>query len=96
MHKSSFGHYLQIIFSERAGDLGKQIMARNKEQWIIGVTNSENEDIDQDDNIREEDDDVIKLTDVFKCLHIATLTNDVPNFKENFINDRHNQLKVGL
>ena len=45
MHKSSFGHYLQIIFSERAGDLGKQIMARNKEQWIIGVTNYENEDI---------------------------------------------------
>ena len=70
-------------------------MERNKEQWIIGVTNTEN--IEEDSDIdREEQEDVIKLTDVFKCLHIATLTNDVPNFKENFINDRHNQLKVVL
>ena len=42
----------------------------------------------------DEEDKLISLTDIFKCLHISTLTNDMVQFKEQFTNDRHDQLKV--
>ena len=72
-------------------------MRKNRKQFYLDQTL--NESVDSETSLDEAAEDMdadglVNLRDIFKCCHIATLNNEVPQFKEQFINDRHNQLKV--
>ena len=72
-------------------------MRKNRKQFYLDQTL--NESVDSETSLDEATEDLdadglVNLRDIFKCCHIATLNNEVPQFKEQFINDRHNQLKV--
>ena len=72
-------------------------MRKNRKQFYLDQTL--NESVDSETSLDEAAEDLdadglVNLRDIFKCCHIATLNNEVPQFKEQFINDRHNQLKV--
>ena len=79
-------------------------MRKNRKQFYLDQTINESVDSTTDDSLDMSLDDttedgldhdgLVNLRDIFKCCHIATLNNEVPQFKEQFINDRHNQLKV--
>ena len=75
-------------------------MRKNRKQFYLDQTLNESVDSETSlDDTATEDldaDGLVNLRDIFKCCHIATLNNEVPQFKEQFINDRHNQLKVSL
>ena len=80
-----------------AAEVGKELMRKNRKQFYLDQTL--NESVDSDTSLDEaaealDADGLVNLRDIFKCCHIATLNNEVPQFKEQFINDRHNQLKV--
>ena len=69
----------------------KYCKLKNIKRFYLDQTLTE-EDSEADEV--DEEDKLISLTDIFKCLHISTLTNDMVQFKEQFTNDRHDQLKV--
>ena len=80
-----------------AAEVGKELMRKNRKQFYLDQTL--NESVDSETSLDEAAEDLdadglVNLRDIFKCCHIATLNNEVPQFKEQFINDRHNQLKV--
>ena len=81
-----------------AAEVGKELMRKNRKQFYLDQTLNESVDSETSlDDTATEDldaDGLVNLRDIFKCCHIATLNNEVPQFKEQFINDRHNQLKV--
>ena len=127
-HVSCHIFFLTVVMNiyprDKAGQLGKHIMAASKQQFYLDQTiESTSSEVDSEvdnetkngtlcvDYLRGEscdgtcnrnhtgrisDDVVVELTDIFKCFHMATLTNGVAEFKEQFINDRHNQLKVSI
>ena len=76
-----------------AGQIGKTVIERHRKKFYLdqtladdGVGESDSDDVDAEERL-------ISLTDIFKCLHISTLTNDMAPFKDQFTNDRHDQLK---
>lgn len=80
-----------------AAEVGKELMRKNRKQFYLDQTLNESVDSEASLDEAAEDldaDGLVNLRDIFKCCHIATLNNEVPQFKEQFINDRHNQLKV--
>ena len=80
-----------------AAEVGKELMRKNRKQFYLDQTLNEsvNSETSLDETAEDLDaDGLVNLRDIFKCCHIATLNNEVPQFKEQFINDRHNQLKV--
>ena len=76
-------------FRSHAAEIGKAVIERHRKRFYLDQTLDEDDEADV-----VVDEKLISLTDIFKCLHISTLTNEMANFKEQFTNDRHDQLKV--
>ena len=75
---------------QHAGQIGRAVIGRHRKRFYLDQTLTE-EDIEEDDEQAEER--LVSLADIFKCLHISTLTSETARFKEQFTNDRHDQLK---